>query len=142
MQLLQAWGLVEASRGRRARVVSAGEPAEPNDGEPGASEAILDDIVEAARPTSDGQDAMAAPQLWEVTVCGPDGRRYPPRHVTERIDRVERFRPHLLAIARVEAPERTDAGTAWIGDFELEVREVGREDGLPVLTLRWQQETQ
>jgi hypothetical protein len=32
----------------------------------------------------------------------------------------------------------TDRGESWIGDDELEVREPGKEDENPKLTLRWQ----
>ncbi|MGH3978217.1 MAG: hypothetical protein ACRDRZ_04330 [Pseudonocardiaceae bacterium] len=69
---------------------------------------------------------------------GPDGRRYPPRHVKEDLDQPDSFRPHLLAIARMEDTLRTDSGENWIGEFELEVREPGKEHKEPQLTLRWQ----
>ena len=45
------------------------------------------------------------------------------------------FRSHLLGIARIEVPERTDEGEAWIGDFELEVAEIGTDR--PPVALRW-----
>jgi hypothetical protein len=48
------------------------------------------------------------------------------------------FRAHLLAIARIERPMETDRGENWIGEYELEVREPGKEDEDPRLTLRWQ----
>jgi len=70
---------------------------------------------------------------------GPDGTRYLARHVSADISDPDVLRPHLLSIARLEAPHDTDAGTSWIGDFELEVREAGQDDQAPVLTLRWQE---
>jgi len=130
--LLETWGVVAMDRGRRLVL--------PLD-------ALVDD--EAA-----GRDVAAAPtdvesvtqsttaKLWAITLRGPDGTRYPPRHVSADISEPDVLRPHLLSIARLEAPDSADAGTGWIGDFELEVREVGREDELPMLTLRWQQEAQ
>ncbi|MGH4020707.1 MAG: hypothetical protein ACRDT0_16070 [Pseudonocardiaceae bacterium] len=33
---------------------------------------------------------------------------------------------------------RTDSGENWIGEFELEVREPGKEHKEPQLILRWQ----
>lgn len=70
---------------------------------------------------------MAAPEQWQITLCGPDGRRCTPRTVVEDIDQQDRFREHLLAIARVEDPMNTDSGDNWIGLFELEVRRPGHE---------------
>ena len=81
---------------------------------------------------------MAAPQLWAITVRGPDGRRYPVRHVCEDINRPDSFRSHLLAVARIERPMDTDHGESWIGDYELEIREPSKEHEDPKLTLRWQ----
>jgi integrase len=78
------------------------------------------------------------PQLWSITLRGPDGRRYPARHVCEDIARPDSFRAHLLAIARIERPMDTDHGEDWIGDYELELREPGKEHEDPKLTLRWQ----
>lgn len=49
---------------------------------------------------------------------------------------VEGSRGRLLAIARIECPMDTDRGESWIGDYELEVREPGKEDENPKLTLR------
>jgi hypothetical protein len=81
---------------------------------------------------------MVAPQLWVITVRGPDGHRYPVRHVCEDISRPGVFRAHLLAIARMERPMETDRGESWIGDYELEIREPGKEHEDPKLALRWQ----
>lgn len=84
------------------------------------------------------EEIAVAPQLWAITVRGPDGRRYPARHVCEDINRPDSFRAHLLAIARIECPIDTDRGESWIGDYELEIREPGKEDEDPKLRLRWQ----
>jgi hypothetical protein len=81
---------------------------------------------------------MPASQLWAITVRGPDGRRYPVRHVCEDINQPDSFRSHLLAIARIERPGNTDQGESWIGDYELEIREPGKEHENPKFTLRWQ----
>jgi integrase len=81
---------------------------------------------------------MAVWQLWAITLRGPDGRRYPARHVCVDIARPDSFRAHLLAIARIERPTDTDHGEDWIGDYELELREPGKEHEDPKLTLRWQ----
>lgn len=138
VSLLKAWGLVDAARGRRARVISAGTISESVSGHLSASGDILPEADGERSVAGGGEDAMAAPRLWAITVRGPDGHRYPPRRVTEDIDQPDSFRPHLLAIARMEAPQHTDSGENWIGDFELEVREPGKEHQDPELTLRWQ----
>jgi len=69
---------------------------------------------------------------------GPDGHRYPARHVCEDINRPDAFRAHLLAIARIERSKDTDRSESWIGDYELEIREPGHEHEDPKFTLRWQ----
>ena len=70
-----------------------------------------------------------------MVLRGPDGRRYPPRIVTASLADPASFRPHLVGIARMEAPERAGDGEGWIGDFELEVFEPGSTE--PAVTLRW-----
>jgi hypothetical protein len=45
---------------------------------------------------------------------------------------------HLLAIAEIEQPMETDRGEKWIGNYELEIREPGKDHEDPKLTLRWQ----
>lgn len=124
MQLLNTWGLVTATRGRRA-VVQAPAANEPDSG-----------------PDSDSGSASSATsdelQYWTITLRGPDGRRFPPRTIKENIRQPDRFRAHLVAIARIEAPSETDSGEGWIGAFELEIREPGAVQSDPVMTLRWQ----
>ena len=83
---------------------------------------------------------MAAPQLWAITLRGPDGRRYPARHVRKDIDQPDSFRAHLLAIARIEDPLSTDGGDNWIGDYELEVRDPDEPGKEPERVLRWQKD--
>jgi integrase len=131
--LLSSEGLVEVSRGRRATVIRQ-PPAD-------AEETLHADGVVGQGPETaagGGAVAMAAPQLWMITLRGPDGHRYPARHVCEDIARPDSFRAHLLAIARIEQPLDTDHGEDWIGDYELEIREPGKEHEDPKLTLRWQ----
>lgn len=65
-------------------------------------------------------------------------RRYPPRHVFEDIKRPDSSRAHLVAIARIAAATETKSGADWIGGYELEVRDPGKEHEDPKLTLRWQ----
>lgn len=120
MELLKTWGFIRSSRGRRAVVV---RPTDPLDS-----------------PSADAPDneaATASPQLWMITVRCPDGHRYPARHVCEDISRPDSFRAHLLAIARMERPTETDRGESWIGDYELEIREPGKENEDPKFTLHW-----
>ncbi|HKR51766.1 MAG TPA: tyrosine-type recombinase/integrase [Pseudonocardiaceae bacterium] len=135
--LLSSEGLVEVSRGRRAIIVR--QPAV--DADQGSHTA--DDVATCVLPDGHQQSGSdktvaAAPQLWTITVRGSDGCRYPARHVCEDIGRPDSFRAHLLAIARIERPRDTDPGESWIGDYELEIREPGKESGNPKFTLRWQ----
>lgn len=105
-ELLRDWGLLVGPPGERPRV-HAPLPSQTADQGPG--------IVPPAK--------VAGPldEYWTVTVRGPDGRRFPSRIVTGSMADPGRFRGHLLAIARIEDPERTDAGEDWIGSYEIEV---------------------
>jgi DNA-binding transcriptional regulator YhcF (GntR family) len=139
--LLCSEGLVEVSRGRRAVVIRP--PIVGSDQAPQAArEAVAEGGNEPSddRPGESGSESAttAAPRLWAITVRGPDGRRYPVRHVRADINRPDAFRTHLLAIARIERPADTDSGESWIGDYELEIREPGKEHEDPKFTLRWQ----
>jgi integrase/DNA-binding transcriptional regulator YhcF (GntR family) len=138
--LLSSEGLVEVSRGRRATVIR--HALVDQEESPSAAEGITADVdskLTNRRPHEDGIEEIAVvPQPWAITVRGPDGRRYPARQVCEDINRPDSLRAHLLAIARLECPMDTDRGESWIGDYELEVREPGKEDQDPKLTLRWQ----
>ena len=133
--LLASWGLIEVSRGRRAVIVAA-EPGTPDEASESDSVGILAATATARRATSGG--AVAAPQLWEVVLRrGSDGRRFPGRHVTEDVERPERFREHLLAIARIEDPLSTGGGTNWISGYELEVIDPDDPCRGSVRVLRW-----
>ncbi len=141
--LLSSEGLVEVSRARRATVIR--HPLVDVDQTPPAADRAVadgdDKVTDPDRCAPEGsieETAVAVPQLWAITVRGPDGRRYPARHVFEAINRPDPFRSHLLAIARIECPMDTDRGESWIGDYELEIREPGKADEDPTLTLRWQ----
>jgi hypothetical protein len=57
--------------------------------------------------------------------------------VTEDVERPERFREHLLAIARIEDPLSTDGGTNWISGYELEVVDAGALGQGPLRVMRW-----
>jgi integrase/DNA-binding transcriptional regulator YhcF (GntR family) len=138
--LLSSEGLVEVSRGRRATVIQ--HALVDQEQSLSAAEALAADVdskLTNRRSQEDGIEEIAVvPQLWAITVRGPDGRRYPARQVCEDINRPDLLRAHLLAIARIECPTDTDRSESWIGDYELEVREPGKEDEDPKLTLRWQ----
>ncbi|MBV8993506.1 MAG: tyrosine-type recombinase/integrase [Pseudonocardiales bacterium] len=133
--LLSSEGLIEISRGHRAIVIRQ----LPDDADPHAGDDEKVQALEDNRCQQDSDEtATTGPQLWAVTVRGPHGRRYPARHVCEDISRPDSFRPHLLAIARMERPTDTDRGEGWIGDYELEIREHGNDHQDPKFTLRWQ----
>jgi integrase len=133
MDMLKTWGFITSSRGRRAVII---RPPELLEGPSADSVGISPDDLN--QQNGDNETVMTAPQLWVITVRGPDGLRYPARHVCEDIGRPDSFRAHLLAIARIERPIETDPGEDWIGDYELEIREPGNEHDDPKLTLRWQ----
>ncbi len=57
--------------------------------------------------------------------------------MTEDIARLERFREHLLAIARIEDPLSTGGGTNWISGYELEVIDPDDPCRGSVRVLRW-----
>jgi len=139
VSLLASWGLVTVSRGQRAIVRVQPQTAINASVEIG--NAAIDDDKPAGRSQDDSEDAAAAsvPQLWKIIVRGPNGHRYPPRHVKADIRQPDSFRTHLLAIARIEAPEDTDNGDSWINDYELEVAETVSQE--PTLVLRWQKES-
>jgi integrase len=135
--LLSSEGLVEVSRGRRATVI--GQALSNADQDPRAADDIGTRVLpDHRRQQNTDETVTATPRLWAITVRGPDGRRYPARHVCEDISRPDSFRAHLLAIAKLERPMETDCGENWIGNYELEMREPGKEHEDPKLTLRWQ----
>jgi integrase len=146
LSLLVDWGLVNVSRGQRA-IVRASEPSAPGSVQPQLSNETSVSTESATfdreRPFDLHQDnnedaATAAPQLWTITLRGPDGHRYPRRHVRADINQPDSFRAHLLAIARIEAPAYTDGSDVWIGDYELEIAESAGQG--PKLVLRWQKD--
>lgn len=120
--LLKEWGLLTAVGRARARVARSAAPVPVVDAE----------AEEVAAPAEPAGESVG---FCSVTLRGPDGRRYPARVVPGSLADPGAFRVHLLGIARIEVPERTDEGEAWIGDFELEVDEIGTER--PPVTLRW-----
>ncbi len=122
VSLLGTWGLVDVRRGRRAVVI--GEP------DVESHESTYTDVPQAS-------ESRGGPRLWEIVVRGPDGRRYPARHVTADVDQPDQLRSHLLAIARLEAPDDTDRGESWVSEFELEVLDPADRTAGPVRVLRW-----
>ena len=146
MSLLTAWGLVNVSRGQRATVRII-KPVPAESVTPHTSHETTDTIGNTAfnRERTAGQHhddsenaTTTTPQLWAITLRGPDGHRYPPRHVRADIRHPDSFRPHLLAIARIETPADTDDGDHWISNYELEIAELGERE--PKLVLRWQKD--
>jgi DNA-binding transcriptional regulator YhcF (GntR family) len=135
--LLSSEGLVGVSRGRRATVIR--QVLSDADQEPRAADDVGTRVLSDDRHQQNTDETVTAePRLWAITVRGPDGRRYPVRHVCEDISRPDSFRAHLLAIARIEQPMETDRGENWIGNYELEIREPGKDHEDPKFTLRWQ----
>ena len=63
-----------------------------------------------ARPDDQPTGDVGTGRFWRVTLRGPDGTRYPSRMVQASLADPDSFRAHLLGIARIEVPERTDAG--------------------------------
>ncbi|HEX2262697.1 MAG TPA: tyrosine-type recombinase/integrase [Pseudonocardiaceae bacterium] len=142
MELLKTWGFIRSSRGRRAIIVCPPELLKSVIAElPGKHSAPGARALTDARPPDEPNqlpEAATAARLWAVTLRGPSGCRYPARHVCEDINRPDSFRAHLLAIARIEGLGETNGSDGWIGNYELEIREFGKEDREPILTLRWQ----
>ncbi|MGH3872564.1 MAG: tyrosine-type recombinase/integrase [Pseudonocardiaceae bacterium] len=143
LSLLADWELVDVSRGQRATVrVSASWVAESVQSQPGGktsdktSNTKYDPECAADQCHADSENpTKTASQLWEITLRGPDGRRYPRRHACADINQPDSFRGHLVAIARLEAPTETGDGEDWINDYELEIAEPGGCE--PKLVLRW-----
>lgn len=129
LSLLADWGLVNVSRGHRA-IVQANALSATESIQPQATVDKTSDDVCGKENTP-----KTAPRLWEITLRGPDGRRYPRRHVRADINQPDSFRGHMLTIARIEAPTGTDDGGSWIHDYELEVAEPGAPE--PKFILRW-----
>lgn len=144
LSLLTAWGLINVSRGQRATArVNTPLPTESIQPHTSSETAlsIRNTAFESERSTDQHRDdsentTTTAPQLWAITLRGPDGHRYPPRHVQADIHHPDSFRAHLLAIARIETPADTDDSDHWINNYELEVAEP--TGGEPKLILRWQ----
>jgi DNA-binding transcriptional MocR family regulator len=120
--LLKEWGLLTAAGRGRAHIARRAAP-------------LAELAVEVDDGASTEQLAGGSAGFCSVTLRGPDGRRYPGRLVPGSLADPAAFRAHLLGIARIEAPERTDEGEAWIGLFELDVVEIGADR--PPVTLRW-----
>lgn len=118
--LVKEWGLlVNDSHGRPRVAVAQAEPV-PDSPEPVA--------VHQPVPTAEGS------QFWSVVVRGPDGVRSAPRLVNASLDDPESFRGHLVGIALAEVPTLAP-DAAWIGDYEIEVRDPRAAE--PAAILRW-----
>jgi integrase len=132
LSLLTDWGLIDVSRGQRAtvRVSVSGEDSHNRNNMAHNHECVADQHQDDSKNAT-----KTAPQLWEITLRGPDGRRYPRRHVCADINQPDSFRGHLLSIARIETPTETDDGDSWVSDYELEIAQPGGYE--PKLVLRW-----
>ena len=129
MDLLKAWGNLVGVPNQRPTVSGSSSRSDA----PAVSELGTEsEDYGVARPGSVEDDG----RYWRVTLRGPDGVRYQPRLVRASLADPGSFRAHLLGIARIEAPNRTDGGESWIGDFELEVADPAAIDS-PAVLLRW-----
>jgi DNA-binding transcriptional regulator YhcF (GntR family) len=92
MELLKTWGFITSSRGRRAIVVrpSSGPLPAATVESPSDSDVLMGAV--------DEHSVSDAARLWAITLRGPDGRRYPARHVCGDLNRPDSFRAHLLVI--------------------------------------------
>ena len=120
--LLKSWGL--ATEGdTRPRVAVRTERLPER-----SAESAVPVVADAGSPTED---------RWTATLRGPDGHRYPPRVVAGSLANPDGFRTHLLGIARIEDPDRTDVGEDWIGRYELELAPLEPAPDRSPITLRW-----
>lgn len=122
VRLLKDRGAVVVVGGRPVLTASAPTPASP--------------VVHGA-PASHSLEPPAeevANVQWLATLRGPAGLHSRARIVSGSLDDLDGFRRHLLGIARIEDPDGTDDGEAWIGRFELDLRRPGDAS---VITLRW-----
>ncbi|MHA6795932.1 tyrosine-type recombinase/integrase [Pseudonocardia bannensis] len=135
--LLKEWGVLTAVGRGRARIAGRAVPVAVETAEPVGATALVEPSVPAELPdvASPAGEAGRSVSFCSITLRGPDGQRYPARMVPGSLADPGAFRAHLLGVARIEVPERTDEGEAWIGDFELEVAEIGTDR--PPVTLRW-----
>jgi integrase/DNA-binding transcriptional regulator YhcF (GntR family) len=79
-------------------------------------------------------DDLPDSQYWSVTLRGPNGYRFAPRLVRGNLAEPDSFRPHLVGIAKIEAPGTKEL---W-DDYELEIRVPGTAPESPAsATLRW-----
>lgn len=93
-------------------------------------------VSDVPEPADPAPVATLGAEFWTATLRGPDGRRFPPRVVTGSLADPGGFRCHLIAIARIEDPERTNDGEDWIGRYEIEVVPLDAPSREP-LVLRW-----
>ncbi len=116
--LLKSWGL--ASEGDIRPLVGVRTERRPE---------------RSAEPAPDS--ASTTVERWTATLRGPDGHRYPSRVVAGSLADPDGFRTHLLGIARIEDPGRTDDGEDWVGCYELELAPLDPASGQSPITMRW-----
>ncbi len=114
VSLLGTWGLVDVARGRPAVVIS--QPDVDSTGYRRSARVHVRAAVGDRRPRT-GRSAI------------PTSAR--DRGVTDEL------RSHLLAIARMEAPEVDRLGESWVSEFELEVADPADRAAGPIRVLRW-----
>jgi integrase len=115
--LVKEWGLLVNDGHGRPRVTA------PPEESPAVSQ-----------PTASVTTETTEARFWSVTVRGPDGERFSPRLVRASLDDPESFRVHLLGIVRGDVPD-LPVGTAWVSDYEVEVRDPRATE--PACILRW-----
>ena len=136
VSLLVDWGLVNVSRGQRA-IVRVTEPSTAGAVQPQLSNEISGSTENAAlnhenfadqhQDSSDDTATTAAPQLWAITLRGPDGRRYPLRHVCADINQPDSFRAHLLLLP--ESRNQRKPMVATVGSVITSLRSPSPPDG-------------
>ncbi len=90
-----------------------------------------------AEPATADVSSVEPWQMWSVTLRGPAVMSSVPRLVRASLDDPDTFRPHLIGIARIDAPKFTDDGDGWVSGYELEVRKPDEDEGRAII-LRWQ----
>lgn len=122
-ELLREWEVLDGAPGERprVRVTHIYQPCQ-------------EAPTELPAPTSPVSSPPSRP--WKATLRGPDGVRYTARIITGDLTKPDTFRAHLVGIARMEDPDRTDEGDSWIGRYELEIVPVDDLGSQPVV-LRW-----
>lgn len=126
IELLETWGLLTlASCGRRRIVVAPEGQSSHEPSAAGASALSPPDrrgVSAAGDDVPPGEVPDGRPRYWAITLRGPDGRRYPPRHARARGHQ----RPGLIPGApRCDRPDRGTGGDRRRGGLDRRLRAGG-----------------